>query len=316
MTGPQSSWPRQGPPLLGAPLPPRPVSGQVTGGSAVPPGRDDEDGQRGYPAPGSGHAPPPSYLSGPPSYPPPPGYQGSPPGYQQPPAGYGQAPPPGYGQAPPPGYGQPPPGYGQAPPPGYGEHQQAPPGYQSGGAPRVEQEPDIADWWQRLAARLIDGFGFLIVQQILSSVFYALFGPSFGFDATGFRVSGSWILPAVLSGVVSGLLYAGYDVYMHGKFGATGGKMLLKLKLAQVDRQPATQMVIIKRALAYPGVFALVGVIAGLGLFAFGLGSLLLVLVTVADGIFVLVDQKSRQSLHDRFAGTVVLKTAGSPTLG
>jgi uncharacterized RDD family membrane protein YckC len=180
----------------------------------------------------------------------------------------------------------------------------------------VEQEPDIADWWQRLAARLIDGFGFLIVQQILSSVFYALFGPSFGFDATGFRVSGSWILPAVLSGVVSGLLYAGYDVYMHGKFGATGGKMLLKLKLARVDRQPATQMVIIKRALAYPGVFALVGVIAGLGLFAFGLGSLLLVLVTVADGIFVLVDQKSRQSLHDRFSGTVVLKTAGSPTLG
>ncbi|MDT7638681.1 MAG: hypothetical protein QOC83_2969 [Pseudonocardiales bacterium] len=294
MTGPQSSWPRQGPPLPGAPLPPRSVSGQVTGGSAVPPGRDDEDGQRGYPAPGSGHAPPPGYLSGPPSYPPPPGYQ-------QPPPGYGQAPPPGYGQA---------------PPPGYGEHQQAPPGYQSGGAPRVEQEPDIADWWQRLAARLIDGFGFLIVQQILSSVFYALFGPSFGFDATGFRVSGSWILPAVLSGVVSGLLYAGYDVYMHGKFGATGGKMLLKLKLAQVDRQPATQMVIIKRALAYPGVFALVGVIAGLGLFAFGLGSLLLVLVTVADGIFLLVDQRSRQSLHDRFAGTVVLKTAGSPTLG
>ncbi|MDT7658828.1 MAG: hypothetical protein QOF38_3543 [Pseudonocardiales bacterium] len=286
MTGPQSSWPRQGPPLPGAPLPPRPVSGQVTGGSAVPPGRDDEDGQRGYPAPGSGHAPPPSYLSGPPSYPPPPGYQ------------------------------QPPAGYGQAPPPGYGEHQQAPPGYQSGGAPRVEQEPDIADWWQRLAARLIDGFGFLIVQQILSSVFYALFGPSFGFDATGFRVSGSWILPAVLSGVVSGLLYAGYDVYMHGKFGATGGKMLLKLKLAQVDRQPATQMVIIKRALAYPGVFALVGVIAGLGLLAFGLGSLLLVLVTVADGIFLLVDQRSRQSLHDRFPGTVVLKTAGSPTLG
>ncbi|MDT7593798.1 MAG: hypothetical protein QOH45_3329, partial [Pseudonocardiales bacterium] len=56
---------------------------------------------------------------------------------------------------------------------------------------------------------------------------------------------------------------------------------------------PATQMVIIKRALAYPGVFALVGLIAGLGLFAFGLGGLLLVLVTVADGIFVLVDQRA-----------------------
>jgi uncharacterized RDD family membrane protein YckC len=309
MTGPQQSWPRKGPPLPGAPLPPRPVSGAATGESPAAP---EPDGHGGYPTHGSGHIPPPGYS-------PPPSYLSDPPGQGTPP-GYGQVPPPGYGQSPAPGYGQvPPAGYGQVPPAGYGQHQQTPPGYppgyQTGGAPGVTQEPDIADWWQRLVARLVDGFGFLVVQQILSSVFYALFGPSFGFDGTGFRMTGSWILPAVLSGVVAGLLYAGYDVVMHSKFGATGGKMLLKLKLAQVDRQPATQMVIIKRALAYPGVFALVGVVAGLGLFAFGLGSLLLVLVTVADGIFVLVDQKSRQSLHDRFAGTVVLKTAGSPTL-
>jgi uncharacterized RDD family membrane protein YckC len=126
----------------------------------------------------------------------------------------------------------------------------------------------------------------------------------------------NWILATVLSGVVSGLLYAGYDVSMHNKFGATAGKMALKLKLAQVDRQPATQAMILKRALLYPGVFALTGLIAGLGLFTFGLGSWLLALVTLADGIFVLIDHTSRQSLHDRLAGTVVLKTAGSPTVG
>jgi uncharacterized RDD family membrane protein YckC len=271
--------------------------------------------QPGYQGPTPGQPGQPGEQQGP-------AWQGPPPGYQAPPPGY----PPGY-QAPPPGYQPPPPGQGhqqghqqgqaQGPPPGYGQ-QQAPtgyaPGYQQGGAPAPVQQPDIADWWQRLVARIIDGIGFMIVQWILTSIFYALFGPSF--DRDTFQFSGSWLLPAVLAGVVSGLLYAGYDFYMHGKFGATAGKMALKLKLAQVDRQPATQAVVLKRALLYPGVFALTGLIAGLGLFALSLGSWLLVLVTVADGIFVLIDQTSRQSLHDRLAGTVVLKTAGSPTIG
>jgi uncharacterized RDD family membrane protein YckC len=244
--------------------------------------------------------PPPGYQGPPPGYPP--GYQAPPPGYQPPPPGYGQQGPQQGQQGPPPGYAQ-----QQGPPPGFAQ-QQAPtgyaPGHQQGGAPASVQQPDIADWWQRLVARIIDGVGFLIVQAILSSILYALFGPW------------NWILAAVLSGVVSGLLYAGYDFYMHSKFGATAGKMALKLKLAQVDRQPATQAVILKRALLYPGVFAVIGLVAGLGLFALGIGSWLLGLVTLADGIFVLVDQTSRQSLHDRLAGTVVLKTAGSPTIG
>jgi len=272
----------------------------------------------GYQGPTPGYPGQPAEPRGPAQQGPPPGYQGPPPGY---PPGY-QAPPPGY-QPPPPGYGQQQaPQYGQqgqqhpqqhAPRPDYGQ-QQAPAGYQQGGAPASVQQPDIADWWQRLVARIIDGVGFMIVQWILTSIFYGLFGPSF--DAETFQFRGSWLLPAVLSGVISGLLYAGYDFYMHSKFGATAGKMVLKLKLAQVDRQPATQAVILKRALLYPGVFALTGLVAGLGLFAFGLGSTLLVLVTIADGIFVLIDQTSRQSLHDRLAGTVVLKTAGSPTIG
>jgi uncharacterized RDD family membrane protein YckC len=63
-------------------------------------------------------------------------------------------------------------------------------------------------------------------------------------------------------------------------------------------------------------VFVLVGLVAGLGLFAFSMGTWLLAAVTLLDGIFLLVDQVNRQSLHDRFAGTVVLKTAGSPTFG
>jgi uncharacterized RDD family membrane protein YckC len=182
----------------------------------------------------------------------------------------------------------------------------------------ASQEPDIADWWQRLVARIIDGVGFVVVLWILTELCYAVYWSSWGFTSYdySYRWSGSWFLPGLLSGVVSGLLYAGYDIYMHTRFGATAGKMLLKLKLARLDRQPPSTAIVLKRALLYPGIFALVGAIPALGIFTYTSLSLLLILVTIVDGIFVLIDQVTRQALHDRFVGTVVLKTPGSPTLG
>jgi len=308
MTAPQPPTPRQGPPPPGAPQP----------------GPEGQQPPPGYPPPAPGQGPPggqpPPYQGPPPGYPPP--YQGPPPGYQGPPPGY-QGPPPGY----PPPYQGPPPGY-QGPPPGYPSYQQAPPGYPPAAQPSAgqgnifssgAQEPDIAEWWQRLFARIIDGFGFMIVYWILSSIFYTIFAPSigFGWDENGVHLNtGSWILPGVLTGVISGLLYAGYDYYMHSKFGATGGKMLFKLKLAQLDRQPVPQAILLRRSLIYPGIYALTGLISGLGLLIGGFGNLLLGAVTIADGVFLLIDTTKRQTLHDRFVGTVVLKTDESPKLG
>jgi uncharacterized RDD family membrane protein YckC len=309
MNEPQPPWPRQGPPPPGQP-PGGP--GSVPPGYQAPPGYQDGPGYQGVP----GYQGGPGYPGGP-GYQGVPGYQGGPghPGWSGGDGTPGYAAPPGY-QAPP---GQPPyapnGGY-QAPPAGYANHYQPPPGYQPGSGPSQKQEPDIADWWQRLVARIVDGFVFTIVYWILSGIFNALFRPSLEFDSTGVHWTGNVILPALLSSVIAGLLYAGYDAYMHIKFGATAGKMLLKLKLARVDRQPPSQAEILKRAIAYPGVFALVGVVGAMGLFVLGLGSMLLAAVSLADGIFLLIDDVRRQSLHDRFAGTVVLKTDATPTLG
>ena len=322
MTASPQSWRRPGPALPGAPLPPRvssgqssyqplgmnsdPSSGRTEGASPAP---EAQPGP-GYSPPAPSQAPPPEHRAPHPGYPAP-GYQGGQPAYRSGPPGH-QGPPPGY-QGPPPGY--------QAPPAGYYQHQQPPPGYPpgpsgwqgaQGGAPGPAQRTDIAEWWQRLVARIIDGVGFMIVQWILSALFFALLMPTFLFDGGSYL----WVIPAVLTGVITGLLYAGYDVVMHSRYGATAGKMVFKLKLARADGQPLTQAPIIRRAAAYPGVFVLVGLVAGLGLFAFSMGTWLLAAVTLLDGIFLLVDQVNRQSLHDRFAGTVVLKTAGSPTFG
>jgi len=124
---------------------------------------------------------------------------GPPPGYGQPPqqGGYPQQPPPGYGQQPPPGYGQPPPGYGQQqPPPGYGQPPQqygqqqpygAPPQQygapqQPYGAPQQQGTPApeapgmvLAEWWERLVGRFIDGILFGVLYFILGAIVGALF---------------------------------------------------------------------------------------------------------------------------------------------
>jgi hypothetical protein len=54
----------------------------------------------------------------------------------------------------------------------------------------------------------------------------------------------------------------------------------------------------------------LVGLLAGLSWSAATLGMLLAVGLSIADGVPILTDQRLRQALHDRFAGTIVIKAS------
>ncbi len=266
-----------------------------------------------------------------PGYGPPPGY-GQPPqqgGYpQQPPPGYGQQPPPGYGQPPPPGYGQqPPPGYGQQPPPGYGQQPQqygtppqqygAPP--QQYGAPQYGAQgtpaPEapgliLAEWWERLVARFIDGIIFGILYFILGAIFTAIFVSQIAFNPeTGQVTGGSLIvLAVVLPPLLGGLIYAGYDVFMHGRDGQTLGKKIMKTRLVTVNGGRPDQSALIKRAAIYPGVIAIAGLLGFISIFGGVFVSMLIGLFTLVDGLFVLTDSVRRQALHDKWTGTIVVK--------
>jgi uncharacterized RDD family membrane protein YckC len=83
-----------------------------------------------------------------------------------------------------------------------------------------------------------------------------------------------------------------------------------RIRVATIDGRPLSQQVLLRRSAAYPGVFALIGVLAGLSWSAGALGTLLAVGLSLADGIPVITDQRLHQALHDRFAGTVVIKAA------
>jgi uncharacterized RDD family membrane protein YckC len=287
------------------------------------------------PQPGYGTQPQPGYGTPPQDTQPQPGYSTPPqPGYGTPPqSGYGSPPPPpGYGSQPQPGYGQP--GYGQ---PGYGQPGYAQPGYgqQSYGQPGYGQpgyaqpygsayqpypgtgyqygpgkDPTLAEWWQRLLARMID---WVIVGVISSPLWIPAFttyvnklrsisnqyGGNLNTPAaqTAIDHAGSHLFGKLfLAGLAAALLMFAYDWVQHGLWGRTIGKRALGTKVVTAsDRSKVSGGAAGGRAavFALPPIVPLVG-----GLFA------------LLNELWLLWDRQ-RQCLHDKAAKTVVIKVRG-----
>jgi uncharacterized RDD family membrane protein YckC len=199
-------------------------------------------------------------------------------------------------------YGNPQGGYNDPQGGGYGNPYGAPPPY---GAPQGAQLPPgapapLAEWWERLVARLIDGVLFLVVYWILVSIFNSMFGPSVqDILANPGQAVGSVVLPGVLAAIIAFGAYAAYDYVLHSKDGQTLGKKVMKIRLAGVGGAEPDSSALMKRAAIYPGVMVLYG-IPFLGVLVFIFLVVLLVLI--------LVDKPLQQGLHDKLAGTVVVK--------
>ena len=302
-------------------------------GSGSQPQTGDEPGhsQSGYdtePQPGYGSQPQPGYGAQPQGTQPQPGYG------TQPHPGYGTPPQPGYGSQPQPGYGTPPqpPGYGSQPQqgypqPGYGQQGYGQPGY---GQPGYAQpygsayqpypgtgyqygpgkDPTLAEWWQRLLARMIDW----VIVGVISS---PLWIPAFTTYVNKLRsisnqYGGNLNTPAAqtaidhagghlfgklfLAGLAAALLLFAYDWVQHGLWGRTLGKRALGTKVVSAsDRSKVSGGAAGGRAavFALPPIVPLVG-----GLFA------------LLNELWLLWDRQ-RQCLHDKAAKTVVVKVRG-----
>jgi uncharacterized RDD family membrane protein YckC len=285
--------------------PGQPGYGQAPG----QPGYPQPPGQPGYPqAPGE-----PGY--GPPTYAPPAGQ----PGYAQTP-GQPPYPPPAYGQPPYPqsAYGQPPypqPGYGQPgyPQPGYG--QPAPYGspyqpYPGTGYGYQAKDPSLAEWWQRLLARIIDG---LVLSALILPFWIPVFSSlgnkvrnvnnqyagdlnSPAGQAAMNHVIGQFFGDAFLVIIAALAIAVAYDWLQHGLWGRTLGKRALGTMVVTANTRSKIGVGAAGgRAAVYvlPPLVPLVG-----GLFA------------LLNELWLLWDQQ-RQCLHDKAAHTVVIKTRG-----
>ena len=206
---------------------------------------------------------------------PPAGDQPSPGGAEQPPAG------PGWQQQPP----EPPPSWGYDPP-AYQAQQTSPAG-------------QLAPWWKRLLAIIIDA---LLIGVPLVIFFFVVVGvsltqslerdPVTGETTTnGGLFTGSSLLFQLVALIVT---VAYYGLLNGGEKGQTVGKTALGIRVRDaVSDQPIG----LQRAAVRYLVDGLTGLVPVLALFA------------LVDGLWPLWDPQ-RQALHDKLAGSVVLKAA------
>ena len=196
---------------------------------------------------------------------------------------YGQQ---GYGQQ----YGQP--AYGQQ---GYGQ----PVGVQPPGAPAP-----LAEWWQRLVARLVDGLIFGVVSLVIGLILGVLLLASYD-SATG-SMSGvfSSYVVNLIQYVIMAALYVAYDFFMTKINGQTVGKMIMGIKVVPVGGalQPGGLQgaQAFKRAAGTWGGYVLAAIPWVGGLFA-----AIAVGVNAASQLW---DKPLQQTFADKFAGTVVVK--------
>ncbi|MBX6386908.1 MAG: RDD family protein, partial [Microbispora sp.] len=211
-----------------------------------------------------------------------------------------QAAQPGYGQQ---AYGQQP-GYGAQPygQPGYGQSAFGQP-YVPGQIPPGAPAP-LAEWWQRLVARLIDGVIVGIPFLILNGLIVAIVVTPPHIDLeNGTVTEGSGVLlAALLVAVLSGLVMVGYEFLMLRMRGQTVGKLALGIKVVPVGGTLDGGLpvdVAGKRAgvMWGPQLVRWVPVVE----YVVGIFSLLNVL-------WHLWDKPLRQALHDKAAKTVVVK--------
>lgn len=233
------------------------------------------------------------------------------------------------GQAP---YGQTPPGqapYGQAPPgqyPPQAPHQPGPPagwgpphGQQPGQAPTGwppapgaagPQEPQLAPYFFRVVAYLVDTILISVASLILGGFFLWKAIEPIADRLDSILVSGDvaamgsiladaelgWL--AAFLGVQLLILLA-YNVFFLVKWGATPGKMMLGISVRRVDRPgPLDTDTAIRRA----GFMAVVQALGNIPYIA-TFGSMLL----IADFVWPIADQRN-QALHDKVARTIVIK--------
>ena len=212
---------------------------------------------------------------------------------------------PGAGPQPGPQYGQPqygPPQYG---PPQYGPQQYGQPGWRPQPVPLSPDGRPLADFGTRLLAYLID-------TALLGAVALVLFTPVFiwlfasilpdttassdPFAPTEPDLGALFLKFALVEVGLLLLLLVGYYVYyveMMFRTGQTVGKKLIKVRVVPAE----------------PGATLTRGMAAKRYLVEF-VGGFVIPFFSYLDGFWQLWDKPFQQTLHDKVAGTVVVKVA------
>ena len=148
------------------------------------------------------------------------------------------------------------------------------------GLPAASDSWDYAGFWVRAGAHFIDGTVMYLITTVIDVAIAMGLGAGFSEDHP------SHGLYELLAGGVSLGLWVMYEVYFLGKYGATPGKMSLKLKVIVADGRNISYLRAFSRFLA-------------------GILSTLLMFI----GYLIVVFDFEKRALHDRICNTRVIRT-------
>jgi uncharacterized RDD family membrane protein YckC len=166
-------------------------------------------------------------------------------------------------------------------------------------------DPTLAEAWQRLVARLLDGVILAVIMSPLWIFFFNWYfhklrdffpaNPDEPPDMDKLMQSELHLMGiSLLVGLVGATIAFVYDWSQHAKWGQTLGKRAMKIKVVALpDRAPVSGFAAAKRAALY----AVAPQVPGIG----GIFGLI-------NSLWLLWDKPHRQCLHDKVADTIVVK--------
>ena len=164
-------------------------------------------------------------------------------------------------------------------------------------------EPERPSAIMRFACSFIDGLVLTVPMCIGFCVFFRSI-------AHAGRGAGGGPMEGGVMNLVFFIMAITYFTLMHGLRGQTLGKMAGKIKVVRMDNKPMDLTTAFIRALGYYGPFILPPFLAILDV-PFRVLQVIMFAgfaYYLADVIFALVDRTYQRSLHDRIAGTRVIK--------
>ncbi|MEV6860817.1 RDD family protein [Streptosporangium subroseum] len=165
--------------------------------------------------------------------------------------------------------------------------------------------PELALWWERLLARLIDGIILLVVVSfIVTPILTKPFTTTESATLLGVTVEVPTVsfLGLLISAIVGFAIYAAYEYFQITRDGQTLGKKLLKIRITTVGAG-------VQGGLDSETALKRTGVLFGPQLLTFNVFlSFIGGVFTLVNVLFQLWDKPLRQCLHDKVANTVVVR--------
>jgi len=150
----------------------------------------------------------------------------------------------------------------------------------------VSDKSFYAGFWRRYIALGIDAYivgliGFLVLLLVIL-IFIPL---TFHCDFVTFQSKYGKFWRGIIVQLIGWGVMLGYFVVMHGKYGATLGKMIMRIKIVRIDYSPISYKIAMIRCLGF-----------------------LLSIATFGIGFLLAAFDSHKQSLHDKIAKTYVVK--------